>query len=350
MNSASDAARARSLDEPAILAGELIDKIGGPWVSSKGWPIRLLLGPEFDESLEQARMMSRRLRPLVKSAVLAVGEAEMKRLARLSAPDFAEDAALAPARSLISTHVEKQPRWVRLVVGTPNAAADYVAWVKANTLAADEAFLLMVGLNPLANFQAALNDAGPDCPISQSINQSHRIFLRAVDPDTSSGLLTAPALAARIAASGFQTTLGFKRMLRVMQWRKNWTAQDATPSDSEAVKSRGALETLTEPGPAAPEGTAPDTPGARSQDHRELKAMARLITALAIEHYGYDPTKERSNVAASISSTASLHGIDLSKKTVLKYLRLGAGQIDKGTDASSDRIDSKGNSDRSQGK
>jgi hypothetical protein len=77
-----------------------------------------------------------------------------------------------------------------------------------------------------------------------------------------------------------------------------------------------------EPKPAPP--AAPPKP-----DKREVNSMAQLITAMAIDGYGYRPDSPRSPIPREITDLAAQMGMTISEDTIRKYLKIGAEQISK---------------------
>lgn len=65
----------------------------------------------------------------------------------------------------------------------------------------------------------------------------------------------------------------------------------------------------------------------RKPDIREMKTMARLITAIAINEYGYSPTAKRSPIPGEIEDICDKLGLSVSRETILKYLRMGAREL-----------------------
>jgi len=61
---------------------------------------------------------------------------------------------------------------------------------------------------------------------------------------------------------------------------------------------------------------------ARSEP-RNVDKIAQLFTAMAIQHYGYQPGK-KSPVPRAIADLAATMGLNVSNDTVLAYLKQGA--------------------------
>lgn len=59
-------------------------------------------------------------------------------------------------------------------------------------------------------------------------------------------------------------------------------------------------------------------------DNREKIAIAKLLVAMAIDHYGYDPKAARSPIPKEIQDMCATLGLSISDDTVRKYLKLGA--------------------------
>jgi hypothetical protein len=64
-------------------------------------------------------------------------------------------------------------------------------------------------------------------------------------------------------------------------------------------------------------------------DKREIRMIAQLFAAMAIEYYGYDPKQARSPVTKEIADLAAFMGLSISEDTVRKYLKMGASLIPK---------------------
>ncbi|PVH27726.1 hypothetical protein [Pararhodobacter oceanensis] len=70
-----------------------------------------------------------------------------------------------------------------------------------------------------------------------------------------------------------------------------------------------------------------DDNGAGYPDAREKVSLAKLLTAIATDAYGYDPSQPRSPIPGEIASIADKLGLSVSKDTIRKYLQLGAQHL-----------------------
>lgn len=68
---------------------------------------------------------------------------------------------------------------------------------------------------------------------------------------------------------------------------------------------------------------------ATTSDKREILSLAKLLTAIAIEEYGYSPDAKRSPIPNEIENISAKFGIRVSSDTIRKYLMLGAKQLPK---------------------
>ena len=102
---------------------------------------------------------------------------------------------------------------------------------------------------------------------------------------------------------------GFLRMLEIVDKRENSAVEsDATSQDAPALASE-----------RVPEG-------------REIASLAKLLTAIAIEEYGYDPASRRSPIPREIQDIADRLGLSVSQDTIRKYLQIGAKYLPKDGD------------------
>lgn len=62
---------------------------------------------------------------------------------------------------------------------------------------------------------------------------------------------------------------------------------------------------------------------------REKTTLLRLVAAMAVRGYSYDPAKKRNDATSDIKSDLELLGLQLDDKTILKWLRSATELIDK---------------------
>jgi len=64
-------------------------------------------------------------------------------------------------------------------------------------------------------------------------------------------------------------------------------------------------------------------------DNREKVSMSKIITAMAIDGYGFEPTALKSPIPKEIQDIAASLGLDVTDDTVRRYLKLGAKHLSK---------------------
>lgn len=72
---------------------------------------------------------------------------------------------------------------------------------------------------------------------------------------------------------------------------------------------------------------AGESGAALKESPRELLSYQKILIALVMKHYEYDPNKERSNVTAKIKARLSAVGLHLDDDTIRKCLRNSARHI-----------------------
>lgn len=302
-------------------ARKVAKRIGGCWFDRPAWQDALMLGTDFADALAQARQGLAGLQKAIERDLSSLDDDRLVGL--LDMATSGEDPTVRTWRSVIDKHAAQLPFWVRTVIGTKDARADYDLWGKASGLTATEAFLLSLGLNPVEAFLRGFEAEGPGAqdPISNALRMRHRVFVRSVNPNMGQDVIPAAQVLHTVTIQGFETTAGFRVMLDRIAWRD---ARSDIWRDSRHATSTNDVEIEVVDETAAQ--TLP-TESAAALDRREFNTMCRLVTILAMEHYQYDPTKKKSDVPARISSKARLHGLDISEPTVRKLLRRGAEQM-----------------------
>jgi hypothetical protein len=87
-----------------------------------------------------------------------------------------------------------------------------------------------------------------------------------------------------------------------------------------------------ETGPSHAEGIQPLQSGGAEGgkfDPRERASLVKLITAMAVDGYGYDPNARRSPIPREIEDVALRLGIEITTETIRKFLREGSQYLPK---------------------
>lgn len=186
-------------------------------------------------------------------------------------------------------------------LGDPHYAADYIYWSRMEQLQIEEILWLCVGLDPRADWERALR-LDHTVPPREHRERTHMLAIReqltrAARSITGSRTdFSAPELLGWMRATKFPAHPGFLDCLEKIARRRSG---------------------------APPPTQLEDTGGT---DPREIASMAKILTAIAIREYGYQPGSKKSPIPKEIEAICDEEGLSVSRETILKYLRLGARQ------------------------
>lgn len=189
------------------------------------------------------------------------------------------------------------PFWYAGGFGHPDYAADFEYWCKMPRFSVEEALCLSIGVEP-KNFEKnhllALGKLKEDRlsePIAFLLRRYEQLK-RQFDP-AGHGWGVAPAefldWAHRVR---FDVHPEFSRLLSSY----HGTSQGAHKASGDQTKP----------------------------DKREIDSIAQLFTAMAIDYLGYKPRAAKSPIPKQITELAATMGMNISEKTVRKYLSRGA--------------------------
>ena len=192
--------------------------------------------------------------------------------------------------------------------GHAHELANYVMWANYDSFTEEELVWLSIGLEPTAELTEAYRayqsgKTGLLGYVGLEVDQRLKIVGRSQTLG-SFGTLTVKGTTAYewINSIDLKTPLGFRTMLETCAVRLSRENSDVS---------------ATKPGLEAP------------MDGRERMAMSKLIAAMAIDGYGFDPLAKRSGIPKEIQDVADRLGLNLSASTIRKYLRQGTEQLPK---------------------
>lgn len=206
---------------------------------------------------------------------------------------------------------EELSDWMQAGLGRPNLIANFDYWAKMAKFHLDEAALLSLGLEPTQHFRHRLEI---DKPKRQEFVEAEEFALRRLEifrrqfAQISRRAKIGPKeLVEWVRVVELDCHPGFLRMLDVIDGRESSTVESlASSEDSEAAVDID----------RAPEG-------------REMASLARLLTAIAMEDYGYRPESLRSPIPREFQDITYRQGLSVSQDTIRKYLRIGAKYLPK---------------------
>lgn len=194
--------------------------------------------------------------------------------------------------SLLRKH---RPFWAEGGFGHPDYVADFEYWGRMPSLLLDEAVGLTLGVEP-KHFKNLLNE-----------------------DDETLLYLGKPMIFAKRRAEQFS------RQFHVSRHNQKIPADDLlkwirTVDLEVHAQALNVLERFH-----GCEGVP--TRKTQREDPRAVRAVARILTAIAIEEYGYDPKSPRSPIPNEILGIMDRLGLQGSAETVLKYLRIGSADL-----------------------
>ncbi len=118
----------------------------------------------------------------------------------------------------------------------------------------------------------------------------------------------------------------------------DWVEETQLPIDlafHQSLRNRFRPATLATKTEALPDTSESDTSTLKLEP-RERVSLAKLITAMAIESYGYEPATCRSSVPKKIEDIALRLGLEITADTIRKFLREGSQYLPSGWNKNSD--------------
>jgi hypothetical protein len=191
--------------------------------------------------------------------------------------------------------------------GHPSFATDFIYWSQMSELRLHEAVMVSVGVDPEAidedrvrKWEKERDKAGREAG-----------YFRAVE-----FLLRRRKLMYRAFPSWIEgpTPANTKRLY---EWMRS-VELELQPGFAAALARRFADK---------PKPTSPET-SAKALSAQERSTLLKLIAAMACEQYGYDPRGDRSDVAPNIQKDLELVGLTMDAKTIRKWLREAAQQVE----------------------
>ncbi len=207
---------------------------------------------------------------------------------------------------MLALDLRKQP-WFQGGLGHLDFQANFRHWATMAYLNLDEAVCLTLGVPPTTFSEAELRKFSKDefdpairsWHVGRFIGRRYEVLRRRFDPQTTG----------EVAIQTMELTDWIQEVdLEVPEkFRKVFLKR------FEAVATR-------------------EVSGGRqgpSVHRRELNSVARLLTAIAIDRYGFQPHSQRGHAPAKLKNIADQQGLEISEETILKFLRLGASFLPK---------------------
>lgn len=262
------------------------------------------IGPSDRELLQRFDAKRATLIDRCQARLEAFSEVELRSIiANLPDANGPRKAWLEFLTNEIDGAVRRTPPWYAGGLGHPDYAADFQYWCQMEYLSVAELLCLTVGVEPkhfpekeLRKLSEASDTRHWSVP--HFLARQHDLLLRRFDPRRQGWTVMPVSFLAWAEQNGFEAHPEFLHGLR-----------------------RVAL---------AQDDLAARTGGGRTVDQREVNTVSRLLTVMAIAQFRYDPSKPRSKAPKEIADFAATQGISISEETIRKYLRIGAGKLERG--------------------
>ncbi len=194
-------------------------------------------------------------------------------------------------------------QWYLAGLGRPDCLADFSYWSKMARYEVVELTLLSMGFEPTLYFRDRFEPQQMKrknvAPTDKYALRRHEMFTRQFPPRL--GNVSPRDLAHWVREVDLDAHPAFLRMIDTIEMR---------------------LQGRVSPKPKQADLEAPDED--RKPEAREVVSLAKLITAMAIDGYGYAPASRRSPIPKEIQDIADRLGLSLSGDTIRKYLQIGA--------------------------
>ncbi|QYK39828.1 MAG: hypothetical protein KF887_10100 [Paracoccaceae bacterium] len=190
---------------------------------------------------------------------------------------------------------------------------DLPYWTAFQSVALDEAVFLSLGREPrkanIDAFWARYGQSDEEDTMLYFLEDRRELIANAMgcDPESGKGRVVLKSFLDWVEETRLPIDTGFHQALRTR------FLPEGGSSGAEAM-------------PPAPVGN----PDNRMIESRERNSLAKLITAMAIDGYNFDPKTPRSHVPKKLEGIAALLGLEITADTIRKYLRLGAQYLPDG--------------------
>ncbi|MGH1467080.1 MAG: hypothetical protein ACRBBQ_17130 [Cognatishimia sp.] len=283
------------------------------WAYSNEIENGLCLGNSFKESLKQFVQSKMVAVNTISGLLNSFPSHELEHAAGLNGAilEPSHEEMLAATCKTARASLSKYSRYELICLGVyPEELADFSYWANRDRIELEDFVWLSIGLEPSDDLAQYFRLTNPKFrkqnPFVKKEARRRRELFRTAQKLVSSGKTITTANAHEwLQTVDLDVPESFRNALEVGWMRLN-------PNFSVGDKRREGDETVTE-----------------NVGPREMRTLAKIITAIAIEEYGYEPNAPRSPIPKEIQDICDKQGLPLSKETVLKYLRIGAKLIEE---------------------
>lgn len=290
----------------------ILHDIAGKLITTLKPTEAILLGPEFE--FHSNKMFSE-LEGIRKSIIRELNALSLKDV-RENFSDEGQPVSdewrgwLKAQRTEIRTKFSNVSEWYLLPFEGDASLADFDYWSKAAYYTLDEALWLSVGLQPTDRFDARiLHSAGQRKTVdaaSKFLIKRRELFVRELQSGSITRKQTSATLFEWIQRVDLEVHPGFKRMLEKTLERSSKALVQNESNSANTDEYKGKFEA------------------------REKVSLSKMLLAIAITEYGYDPEARRSPIPKEMQDLAAQLGLEISQDTIRQYLQMGAKYLAKG--------------------
>jgi len=290
----------------AKLHFKIVYRIGGGLFEDSSPIENLPLGPDFAVRIARQNMRRKELFDRVINELSKIDDMEIaKRFSVDGIPLLESSKTWANRlRREIDEKFVRLSVWLKIPLFRTRSLADFEHWARSEFLTVDEVVWLSVGLEPEENLMKLIkpyDDNGRTQKlegVAEYMSRHKETIRRKFDPHDYGHKPDLATLYSWIKAVNLDVHSGFLNMLKSRFERgKQFGTVKLRDDDSEQI------------------------------DGREKLSMSKLIAAMAIDCYGYDPRARRSDIPNEIQGIADRLGLDISSDTIRKYLKNGSELI-----------------------
>lgn len=273
------------------------------------------VGPYFPDAFDAFEEDRRKL--MADCLATLVGTEEATLFRNFNSVGEATDIAFSNWQRTVSIAANRlrnsAPPWYAAGFGHPDHVANIDYWSKMEYFELHEAVWLSLGVEPIPKPTSTSMSTKsrqvaepPRHPVMDYATERQTLFARHFRPTVHGRRVYPLDLLSWVQEIGLEAHLPFQYALLEVQDRKLKLAVGQSKQVPKPIES---LE---------------------KDDPRELLSLAKILTALAIDQFGYVPDARRSPIPREFLDMAEKLGIPMTQDTILKYLRLGAKHLPVG--------------------
>lgn len=300
------------IESRAKLHFMILNQVSGIFLATVKKPLVPLLGSDYEYRFEKLWDRLIRVRKEILQELIARDREDLTSSFHENGVPQTPEAKqwLLDRKAKVSAEFGRLQDWYAFPLDPKRGGPKYDYWSMAEFFRLDEVLWLSTGLEPSPDLTETVfareTTNAHERVIHDHVKSRRLLLMRALDPNHQNARLKPDAILDWVQSTGFPVQVGFIEMLKAAASRRT----EAKPSEE----------------------IAPRTPDSSSGkvDARELVSLQKLLTAIAINDYGYDPSARRSPIPKELEDVAAQLGLELTAETIRKHLQIGARHLPSG--------------------